>query len=61
MSRFVPVLLAGALAVVLGGSSCNSHNNDAPPPPPMGDSGQIGYKGIPQQQIQPRVQSIVPR
>ncbi|MCP8466157.1 hypothetical protein NK553_19570 [Pseudomonas sp. ZM23] len=60
MSRFVPVLLAGALAVVLGGSSCNSHN-DAPPPPPMGDSGQIGYKGIPQQQIQPRVQSIVPR
>jgi len=59
MRRSTILLLTGALAVLLGGSSCGTHNGhpDAPPPPPM-DDGQMGYQRIPQQQIQPQVQSI---
>ncbi|MFV3371698.1 hypothetical protein ACNFH5_26300 [Pseudomonas sp. NY15435] len=59
MPRPTILLLIGALAVLLGGSSCGTHNDrhDAPPPPPM-DDGQMGYQRIPQQQIQPQVQSI---
>lgn len=62
MSRSMAGLMIGLVAVVLSGSSCTSHDdrNDAPPPPHMED-GQMGYQGIPPQQIQPRVQSVVPR
>lgn len=53
------LLLIGALAVLLGGSSCGSHNDrdDAPRPPPMED-GQMGYQGIPPQQMQPQMQHV---
>ncbi|MDH1010697.1 hypothetical protein N5J43_08540 [Pseudomonas nicosulfuronedens] len=59
MGKSTFLLLIVALAVLLGGSSCGTHNRhpDAPPPPPM-DEGQMGYQRIPQQQIQPQVQSI---
>lgn len=57
MPRPTILLLIGALAVLLSGSSCGNHPDDAPRPPPMED-GQMGYQRIPQQQIQPQVQSI---
>jgi hypothetical protein len=59
MRKTTLLLFIGALVVLLGGSSCGSHNdrNDAPRPPPM-DEGQMGYRNIPQQQMQPQVQSI---
>lgn len=56
MQRPTLLLLIGALAVLLGGSSCGERHV-APPPPPM-DEGQMGYQRIPQQQLQPQVQSI---
>ncbi|MBD9518122.1 MULTISPECIES: hypothetical protein [Pseudomonadaceae] len=58
MGKTTALLMIGALAVLLGGSSCGSHNDhDAPRPPPM-EEGQMGYRNIPQQQMQPQVQSI---
>ncbi|WP_207886244.1 hypothetical protein [Pseudomonas sp. 30_B] len=62
MRGFIALLLAGVLAVALGGSSCSGHNgpaehNVAPPPKPqMTDDINIGYRGIDPQQVQ-----VIPR
>ncbi|MCG8907961.1 hypothetical protein [Pseudomonas sp. DP-17] len=59
MGKSTVLLLIVTLAVLLGGSSCGTHDRppDAPPPPPL-DEGQMSYQRIPQQQIQPQLQSI---
>lgn len=60
MPRFIALLLAGVLALALGGSSCGGHSgpadhNVAPPPKPqMSDDINIGDRGIDPQRIQPQ-------
>ncbi|MEE9102680.1 MULTISPECIES: hypothetical protein [Pseudomonas] len=60
MPRFIALLLAGVLALALGGSSCSGHSgpadhNVAPPPKPqMSDDINIGDRGIDPQRIQPQ-------
>ena len=60
MPRFIAALLAGVLAIALGGSSCGSHSgpgdhNATPPPKPqMSDDINIGDQGIDPRRIQPQ-------
>lgn len=52
------LILIAVLGVALGGASCSEHGDDQAARQPSPPAARSGYQVIPQQQIQPRVQSL---